>query len=132
MNETNHDDDLRCALRELGHEAERRAPAFQRVWRAACEARAAREENAGRGFAKWALAATAMVIVCGTTALMMMQRPRTDVAVNSREDAAQTARADTEAFDQATPTDFLLAASGDTAAPSVEQLTREINALLSP
>jgi len=126
------DEDLRRQLRELGADVERRAPAFQRMWRIACETRTEREQQPGHGLLSRVFATAAVLVVAGVLAVMVSHHPIGPAVVRDPGPVAQAPVANPEAFDQDAPTDFLLADSGPPVAPSVDQLTREINTLLSP
>ena len=118
MNPSNEpqDDDLRGALRELGHAGERRAQSFPNTWRAA-------KTRQGDGAPRWrpawiATAATAVVALVAVAVWPPKPAPGTR-APGEMEIAS----------DESLPTDFLLVTHND---DSVERLTSEIDALLRP
>jgi hypothetical protein len=135
MNKMNpsEDDDLRERLREQGEAIARRAPSFQRTWRAAQAAGNAPVRSTSLAWMRWAFATAAIACAALVTTLSIHlpgahDTPKQEVTAKP---AIQTG--DNYSFDPSAPTDFLLADRRDiTTPPSVDQLTREINALLNP
>ena len=125
------DDDLREWLREQGNDTAHRAPAFQRVWRGAREeAQAAPTQASSSLWSKWALAACAVIVVGFATTLLIPQPDKNDAP--KPVIVARPMPPSADVFDPSAPTDFLLADHHDSTVPSVDQLSREINALLKP
>ena len=135
MSKTNdpQDDELRGWLRGFGRALERRAPAFQSVWRSACESQTTGGSGAWQAPLRWAFAVV-LVFAGGLTVALMTHRPDRDIAITSRSNhAAQMAPPVVDGFDQDAPMDFLLADNREAPPPNpVEHLAREIDALLRP
>jgi hypothetical protein len=134
MNSTNdpHEDELREHLRTWGYDAEQRSPAFHRVWRGAqqsFEQRGTRPRSQSMNLA--VIAATA--VVCAA-AIVWKRHPSAQAPVMEHPIVvvANAAPATASTFDPTAPTDFLLTATSGSDTPSVQQLTHEINALLTP
>ena len=129
MKPSNDDDDpLRSLVQELGREAERRAPAFPTVWRAALQQQAV--SGARTGSPAWWATVGALLMACAMEIFMMVHHttpfPRT---------APPRAEAGPEmghAAESAAPTDFLLAGQEAPEGARVEKLSREIQDLLQP
>jgi len=79
----------------------------------------------------WALAAATTVICAAAIVGMHHPSPQAPVAEQPFI-AAGAALATASTFDPTAPTDFLLTAANGSDTPSVPELTREINALLTP
>jgi hypothetical protein len=132
MNSTDDRDEnnMGAHLHALGRDMEQQAPAFKNVWRKAQQALAARENARQPSPTRWMqVTAVATVALC-LAAVLWLSRPPQRERVTTPHVASipEIAPAD----DAATPTDFLLTAANDSHEPSIEQLTREIDALLKP
>lgn len=129
MNPTNdpHEDELREHVRSWGRDAEQRSPAFHGVWHRAQQSLEHRETKPRSRPMIWALT-TAPAVVCAA-AIVWIRHPSPRTPVMEQPNASATTA---PAFDPAAPTDFLLSATDSADTPSVQQLTHEINALLTP
>jgi len=137
MKPSDSDDKLRERLHELRDEEAAGAPSFEAVRRGAPRTPSAGSEKSAGWYWRpaWAVAALLLVALGGgwwvTSHRDAVETSRESISEARLIDAV-TADLSTE-DDWTTATDGLLAdASGVVAAPSVEQLTREIAALLQP
>jgi hypothetical protein len=134
MNSINDPDDeeLRDRVHALGCDAEQRAPAFPSVWHGAQRILAGRKRDQRLSAIQWALPTAAVVsMVCLVLGLWLGHSPRKK-HVAKLPVPEPLAIEPITSEEPETPTDFLLTATNDSRTPSVEQLTREIDALLKP
>jgi hypothetical protein len=110
------DDELRTWLRALGRAGERRAPTFQRTWRAASEAR---RVAAPPWRMAWVVTAAAAIALC---AVALVPRQAAPVVVGPVVAAPVP-------LDDPLPTDFLLTINHDS---PVDRVAGEIDTLLRP
>lgn len=124
---------LRELLGQVGQDAERRGPSFQRVWSAARRARGGAAARHGRQRTAWALASVVGAILLVGVGLHWL-RPLLEISrVTSREpmDSALL-EAHEAAAEEQTPTDFLLAVSNQPWPESITRLADQISELLGP